>query len=285
LGIAFDISDQKEAEEKLQEANSRLEMRVAQRTAELEALNQDLESRVAARTFELDEKNAELKQLTHVATHDLKVPINNLCSLTHILSEAEPLLPEEHVETLGWMRQVSAQARDKLDTLVWVAQLQDRKLPPFDRIDMAELTEAALVSQHFDMQQARAVVTSDFSAVRYLRFLSQEFENMVESLVSNAIRYAHAERRPRVEIRSDLDGGDVVLRVSDNGRGLNLPRDEAKVFGLFQRAHSVPEGTGVALYAIRRIMEKLDGQISVESNPTEGCTFALRFPGSMRCSA
>jgi PAS domain S-box-containing protein len=280
LGIAFDISSEKNAIEALAATNSVLEERVAARTAELFVLNQELEARVQQRTAELHGKTHDLQQLTHAATHDLKVPINNICSLAHMLEDAEHLLPDEHVETLQWLRTASRQARDKLDALVWVAQLQDRPFGLFAQVDIAQATERALVALHFDILAARARVSTDFAAVRYITFLPQEFENMMESLINNALRYAHPDRRPTVIVRSALDETGIHISVSDNGSGLNLPHDEAKVFGLFQRAHVTPEGSGVALYTIRRMMQKLGGQITVQPNVPFGCTFILRFPAT-----
>ena len=55
----------------------------------------------------------------------------------------------------------------------------------------------------------------------------------------------------------------TYIDVTDNGSGLDLPRDEAKVFGMFQRAHAEPAGQGVALYTIRRFMERVGGRIDV----------------------
>ncbi len=284
LGIAFDISEQKEAQEKLCAVNRELEERVAERTEQLMVLNKELEDRVNQRTKELRAMNAELQQLTHVATHDLKGPINNICCLTHILKDAEPMMSAEHVETLTWIRQVSAQARDKLDTLVSVGQLHDVELGPFTVVDMEELTETALASLHSDIQRARGTVTTDFSNARHLFFLPQEFQSMMAAVISNALRYAHHDRRPKIEVFTRRDGDDTIVSISDNGSGLRFPQDTEKVFALFQRAHSQPEGSGVALYTIQRLLTKAGAHISVAPNTPHGCVFTLKFPERMTVS-
>ncbi|WP_299832384.1 PAS domain-containing sensor histidine kinase [uncultured Roseobacter sp.] len=277
IGVALDITTQKTAEARLREVNEDLEERVKARTMLLEVLNRELGTCMAQRTAELNEINKDLKDLTYVATHDLKGPINNMSSLTHMLSEAEPYLPPEHVETLGWMRDVCDQASEKLDALICVAQAHSGNMPDSEHVDLAKVTESALVNLHFQISKARAVIKTDF-AVDTVWFVSREMENILQSMIGNAIRYHEPGRRPRVNILSERRSGSVEISIRDNGTGLNLPKDIDKVFGLFKRAHSTPEGAGVSLYSIRRILERVGGSIDVTSRPGHGSCFTLRFP-------
>ncbi|MFK7746371.1 MAG: ATP-binding protein [Roseobacter sp.] len=277
VGLAFDITAEKTSAVRLQTLNEELEQRVLERTRELETLNNELEARVAARTHELRHANKELEQLSYVATHDLKVPINNMSSLTRMLGEAEDILPPEHAETLGWMREVCDQASQKLEALVCVAQANAMLDTPFQAVDLQKVTEHALISLHYQIQDAKAVIKTDFTEA-HVCFLPQEVESMLHATVFNALQYADPSRRPRIVISSERIGEYVALRVADNGCGLDLPKDEKKVFGLFQRAHTTPDGAGVALYTIRRILKRIGGQIDVDSTPGVGSTFNMYFP-------
>lgn len=111
-----------------------------------------------------------------------------------------------------------------------------------------------------------------------MRFLPEEVENIQQALISNAIKYRVPDRPPRITARCQRSAGFIVVTVSDNGQGLDLPRDREKVFGLFQHAHVAPSGAGVALCTIRRIMGRIGGAIDAESRSGEGCDFKLFFP-------
>lgn len=280
IGIAFDITAQKLAEEELQRTNAELEERVRRRTEELNALNRELEDRVRLGTAELLKTNRDLEQLTFVATHDLKVPINNMTSLTHMLSEAGDLLPPEHAETLGWMREVCQQASEKLEALICVAQAHSGAMDPFQMVSLAEVTERVLLNLHFQSADVKAVIRTDFAEPSVF-FLPVEMETILQALIGNALKYRQPGRRPKIDISSRADAHCVLISVRDNGSGLDLPRDKPKVFGLFQRAHNTPEGAGVALYAVRQVLERSGGSINVESTLGEGSTFTVKLPRRM----
>ncbi len=243
IGIAIDITDQKLTEERL---------RATRR---------------------------ELEQLTYIASHDLKVPVSNMSTLTHMLSEAGELLPPEHSETLGWMRDVCTQAQEKLDALVCVAQANAGEMAPFEPVGLAAVTENVLVSLHCQITDSNAVIRTDFE-VPEVTFLPRELENMLQAMIANAIRYRSPDRRVRIKVTSRSVDNMTEISVADNGTGLDLPRDEGKVFDLFRRAHAVPGGAGVALYTIRCLMHRIGGTIRVEGSPGEGAVFTLSFPQS-----
>ncbi|MDW3222858.1 MAG: HAMP domain-containing sensor histidine kinase [Paracoccaceae bacterium] len=277
IGIAVDITEQKITEIRLRDANEELEARVAARTAELEALNDELEMRVAQRTMELRDINRDFKDLTFVATHDLKVPVNNMTSLTHILSEAQSNLPAEHAETLGWMRHVCEQASDKLDALICVAQAHSATLTDFSDVNLDSVVAHVLENLQFQIAKTKSNVSLDLE-VETIWFMPREAENILQSMIGNALKYHAPERRPCITITSRPCAEGVEVSIIDNGTGIDLPRDEAKVFGLFKRAHATPEGAGVSLYAIRRVLERAGGTIEVSSEVGQGSCFSFRLP-------
>lgn len=277
IGVAIDITETKKTEIQLRDTNEALEARVAARTAELEALNDELEMRVAQRTMELRDVNRDLKDLTFVATHDLKVPVNNMTSLTYMLSESESMLPAEHAETLGWMRDVCQQASEKLDALICVAQAHSTTLTDFSEVNLNTVLRRVLENLKFKIAITEAEVSLDLN-VKTIWFMPREAENILQSMIGNALKYRALDRSPRIAVQSRVSTDGVEVSITDNSSGIDLPRDEAKVFGLFKRAHTTPEGAGVSLYAIRRVLERAGGTIDVSSEVGRGTCFSFRLP-------
>lgn len=107
-------------------------------------------------------------------------------------------------------------------------------------------------------------------------------EEVWANYLSNAIKYGG--RPPRVELGADQVDAEGLIRfwVRDNGPGLTA-EEQATLFTPFQRLHQArAEGHGLGLSIVRRIVERLDGQVGVESKPGQGSTFSFTLPHTER---
>jgi signal transduction histidine kinase len=101
---------------------------------------------------------------------------------------------------------------------------------------------------------------------------------LFQNLISNAVKYRDAARKPRVHISARHEGSGWVFSVSDNGIGIDTEHLES-IFLPFKRLHKREHsGTGLGLAMCRRIVERYGGQIVVESTPGEGATFRFTVP-------
>ena len=278
IGCASDVTEQKTKSLELSGLNATLKQRIAARTQELADLNVSLEAKVVDRTAELTHTNDELEQLTYIATHDLKVPISNLSHLTQMLEEDAGPLSADQDDLVGMMKTSCMQANNKLEGLVRVARARSADLSPAVSVELYGVAKEVCQVLEHAIEQRRAEVTSDFDAAPRIDYPSFEVSSMFENLIGNALKYADPNRAPKVHLRSWDIPGAVCVSVRDNGTGLNLPRDEEKVFGLFKRAHVDPPGSGIALYTIRKILERYGGNIKIDSKLGEGTQFTLTFP-------
>jgi signal transduction histidine kinase len=106
-------------------------------------------------------------------------------------------------------------------------------------------------------------------------------EQVFANLIDNALNYLDPSRPGRVAVSGRVEpGGRVTYAVTDNGVG--IPRAyRAKLFNVFQRFHPNPTpGEGIGLAIVRRVLERLDGKIRVESSPGVGTTFFVTLPAA-----
>jgi signal transduction histidine kinase len=96
-----------------------------------------------------------------------------------------------------------------------------------------------------------------------------------QNLVDNAVKFMGDQKAPRVEIGVEHAGGETVIFVRDNGVGID-PKDQAKIFDLFERLDPATQGTGLGLALVKRIVEVHGGRIWVESQG-EGKGTTFRF--------
>jgi signal transduction histidine kinase len=118
-----------------------------------------------------------------------------------------------------------------------------------------------------------------------------QMRQLLQNLISNALKFIPEEREPRIEIRGDIfrpeNGFDrrpwVRLVIADNGIGFDNKYAE-RIFGAFQRLHGQREysGSGIGLAIVRRIAERHGGRIHAHGVPGQGATFVIEIPQSGR---
>ena len=94
----------------------------------------------------------------------------------------------------------------------------------------------------------------------------------------NAIKYKSEHRPPMIRITSNTEGDYLILRVMDNGRGIDLNKQGEYVFGLYKRFHHDVEGKGLGLHMTKSQVETIGGTIEIESAVEQGTTFTIKIP-------
>ncbi|MEX0967200.1 MAG: PAS domain-containing sensor histidine kinase [Bacteroidia bacterium] len=272
VGISTDVTKLKiyekklmSAQKQLREANQQLESRVNKRTEELRKTNK-----------ELSRMNGELDNFIYAASHDLRSPISNLEGLMDILkSNVADKLDGPEMKIIEMMTRSITKFKSTIQDLTEITRVQK------DLEEMAEdvsfeqqLTDVKIDVQHM-INESGAEITTDFQ-VPSIHYFRKNLRSIIYNFVSNAIKYRHPDRKPDIRLSTTLEKGRVVLRISDNGLGLN-PDQQSKLFAMFKRMHNHVEGSGIGLYMVKKIVENYGGTIQVQSEENKGSTFTVTF--------
>ena len=117
----------------------------------------------------------------------------------------------------------------------------------------------------------------DFSNAPLIVFNKSYLESIFLNLVTNALKYRSPARKLIISVTTENQQGNVIMKFSDNGTGIDVELQKEKIFQLYQRFHEHVEGRGLGLFLIRSQMEALGGSITIESKVNEGTTFTLTF--------
>jgi PAS domain S-box-containing protein len=262
VGINLDISRLKEAERALEEAR-----------AQLQVYAQELEDRVAQRTARLAETVADLEHFSYAITHDMRAPLRAMQGFSNLLEEefGEGLSAEGR----DYLRRIHS-AADRLDRLITDSLNYGKTVaeqPEFEAVDLGRLIPDLVDTYpNFQPSQADISIMGRLPVVRgSTAYLTQCFAN----LLANAVKFARPDTRPRVRVwaqPSPLRSDWSRIWVEDQGIGIPCESLE-RIFGLFQRATADREGTGIGLAIVRKVVERMGGQVGVESTEGEGSRF------------
>ncbi len=246
---------------------------------QLETTNQEL----AYANAELEASNADLNAFSHTVAHDLKNPLSAVIGFSSLLeARFDRLEPEKIQDNLHRITQTGYKMRTIIDELLLLAQVRQ-----MDEVNVGPLDTGALIAESLErleayIQEARAEVNGPEAwpvAVGYASWVEEVWVNYI----SNALKYGgcvDSDTPPRVSLGFEATETHIRFWVQDNGPGLSA-EEQAKIFTPFTRLNKTQaKGHGLGLSIVQRIVEKLGGQVGVESEGVEGqgCVFWFTLP-------
>ena len=229
-------------------------------------------------TREVKESNHELRTFAYGVSHDLKSPANTLAMILAEINNDADGLSDKQKMLLGMGIKTVERMRTLIEELLAYTRLIGEDLNEAE-IDLDALLDgiAASMQTEIDLSQT-SIVKKDLGKI--LGNESQ-IEILFQNLLTNAIKYRHAERAPVITIENRRSAkNEIELNVNDNGMG--IPQEQkSRIFEMFERLHRYDEiaGTGLGLTICKRVAHNHGGDIDVESVEGEGSTFTLRLPG------
>jgi two-component system CheB/CheR fusion protein len=278
LGSMLDISGRKKAEQEIAKAKQLLEVKVAERTLQLQQLNEALET-----------SNHDLQQFASIASHDLQEPLRKIHMFTrHIAEQHEDSMPEEAKTYFHKIIRSTDRMRSLVIDILNFSRLSAEKFY-FRRTDMNRLLQDILEDFEVTIKEKQAeIIVPDMPV---LDIMPGQFRQVLHNLLSNALKFTRPGIPPvirfevaRLAERSfdspkTPDGPWCLISVQDNGIGFE-EQFAATIFKLFQRLHSKDkfEGTGIGLAITKKVIERHDGLITVHSREGEGARFDILIP-------
>jgi two-component system, NtrC family, sensor histidine kinase KinB len=224
-------------------------------------------------------KELDTAKSNFVATvsHDLRAPLNSIAGFAHALGQVGPLT-EQQQEFTSRIADSADRMSSLVSALLDLARIDSRLEQVRETCDVESLIREVLTELHGqaitrDIDLAMEVVQPPPPVVCDPTQLHQAISNLVD----NAIKYSPSGGR--VEVKLDLNAGDLVVMVQDSGRGISA-KDVPYIFDKFYRVKDRVQTTGVGLglALVRSIAEAHGGTVRVESVENEGSTFILQLP-------
>lgn len=221
----------------------------------------------------LDERHQSLKTFAGKVSHDLKSPLANITSLSQLFKdELKASNPEINLEYLDFIEESADTLRAYIDGILKhyksEALLQDKK----QTIDLSNIFND--VKQMLSLKDAQFKLKNNPNLGDINK---SAITQIILNLVDNAIKY-NSNDHPLVILDYKENETHHHFSVSDNGNGIPESKKES-LFDLFNTAHDADKygnkGTGIGLYTVKTLVEKLGGEVSLTSKVNEGTTFSF----------
>ena len=254
LVLCNDVTDRIRAEEEILRLNAELEMRVMERTAELERANREMES------------------FSYSVSHDLRAPLRHIDGFSRAL--LEDCADRLDSQGKGYLTRICVAANR-------MGQLID------DLLQLASVSRGELQRRSVNLSLLARTIAAELKSTepdREVSFVIPEgvrgegdpllLRVVLENLLGNAWKYTGKEPRAVIEFGAAVQEEGRVFFVRDNGVGFDMAYGD-KLFKPFQRLHAMDEfqGTGIGLATVRRVVERHGGRAWAEGNLGAGATF------------
>jgi signal transduction histidine kinase len=294
----------KQSTQDLEQLNQRLEDLVSERTTELAESNRYLRAEVSdrmhveevlrQRTVELESRNEELNAYAHTVAHDIKSPLAAIIGFGELFERYYTQFTEDQLTYyFGVIARNGRKITNIVDELLLLSSVREVEVVDIEPLDMAEIVDEAQHRLIHDIAKKMPEVILPETwpaALGYAPWVEEIWTNYI----SNAVKYGG--NPPRIELGyTILEAGsskfDPVLNIEhptssirfwlhDNGPGLT-PEEQARLFTPFTRLNHVrATGHGLGLSIVRRIAERLGGEVGVESVVGRGSTFFFTLPAA-----
>ena len=219
--------------------------------------------------------NAELDFLIYSISHDLRSPLMSVKGLIALISETEDI--SENVKNYLKMANGSIDRLDQTIYDILEYSKNSRTDVQFEKFNIREVVELINTDLKF-YDDNRVDFQINIIGAEEIYTDKKRIITVVKNLVSNAVKYSKTSFETSfVKFETRQSPEYIELIVSDNGIG--IPKDQhQRIFEMFYRVSSGRIGSGLGLFIVKEILEKLGGTIAVESEPNIGSTFTVRLP-------
>ncbi|MDI6645207.1 MAG: ATP-binding protein [Methanobacteriaceae archaeon] len=266
--MIIDITERKKAEEKLKSYRDELELKVHERTVELDMLIGDLKR-----------SNEELRQFAYVASHDLQEPLRTVASFTQLLERRyKEQLDSDADEFIDYIMEAVNRMQQLINDLLEFSRVTSKERE-FEPVDVNEVLNTVLSNLKISIDENNVEVIYD--NLPHIMADSSQLVQLFQNLIGNAIKFRKLDELPKIHISAekDEDKKEYVFSVQDNGIGME-PQYAERIFTIFQRLHTREEysGTGIGLAIAKRIVDCHNCRIWVKSSLGKGSTFYFTIP-------
>jgi PAS domain S-box-containing protein len=221
------------------------------------------------------DQNQRLLNFAYIISHNIRSHTSNISSLLNIWQLAADQNEQELY--LNMLHQSMEKLEETIFNLNQIITIQRELNLPRVKLSIKKEVERAVMSVSSDISNFRAQIEINIPNEIFVMVVPAYLDSILINLITNALKYRSHERALIVKISVKKLGKNVLLQVADNGRGIDVEKYGAKIFGLYKTFHGNEDARGVGLFLVKNQIESMRGRIELDSAVGVGSTFKVFF--------
>ncbi len=235
------------------------------------------QKRLIQQNEKLQEVNEQLDSFVYTVSHDLKLPAINVSNMIQILKGRIEVEDAMGSQALDILEKSGNKMQETVENLLRVSRIQHTAIE-YSNISLKHMLTEILGGLKNEIEEVNILVQINIHQCPEIQFSEPYLQSILQNVLSNAIKYHSKKRKPILYVESYLTSNYKVIEITDNGIGMDLSKGTDKFFAMFKRLHDHVEGSGVGMHIVKKIMDKYNGKVEVESIVNQGTIIRLKFP-------
>jgi len=274
--LSSTVFERSVAQDTIKKFNETLESKIAERTRELNEeilYRKNAEEKIKVANEQLQKTNIELDNFVYKVSHDLRAPIASVLGLVNLARRENKVdVLREYLNMIG----KSAEQQDLFIKDILDLSRNSRLSVNRDKISWEELINDTFDNLKYSVKDKNIEKIINIRGKSTFYSDQRRIKVIFNNLISNSIRYANG-KDPRVEIDVHVNKNMADITIADNGIGIEKPYQK-RVFEMFYRATDTNVGSGLGLYIVKESVDRLNGQIILNSEKGHGTRFNINLP-------
>lgn len=219
------------------------------------------------------EQNSRLKEFSFITSHNIRSSVSNLMGLTELLLKGTP--KKEYVEMIRKSTlKLDETIRNINEILHFETEFEAQKRT---NCNLLAAVQNVIELNNKVIKEKEVAFSIKIAPDLSVKCIPAYLDSVLQNLITNAIKYGITSNSNQIVIEAKKRGKQITITVQDFGTGIDLEKNNSKLFKLGARFHSSIEGHGMGLYMSKRQVESMGGSISVESAVNKGSKFTIKL--------
>jgi PAS domain S-box-containing protein len=221
-------------------------------------------------------QNQKLLNFAHIVSHNLRTHTSNLDYMIEFYEESNS--NRDKLDYFNHIKSIGKSLFDTVNDLEDIVKVQiNKKALETHPLNLVDYINRALKVLKADIKDYNASINVDVSESIYIDFLPAYLESILLNIFTNAIKYRKEDTLLKINISAEETAENYILKITDNGIGIDLEKYGQKLFGMYNTFHNKTEydSRGIGLYITKNQLEAYGGNITVNSKLGSGSTFII----------